>query len=412
MGRIAGRFARVEPRCRAGRLVLGLLSDPPRKNGWTIAEWAGEASPHGMQYLLCRASWDADAVRDDVREYVVEHLHDEEAVLVVDETGDVKKGTHTVGVQRQYTGTAGRIENSQVAVYLCYTGKRGHAAVDRELYIPRSWTSDPERCRAAGLGEGTVFATKPELARTMIERFRDAGHHVGWVTGDEVYGGNPKLRPALEERGIGYVLAVACSAEVTTGAVAFRADDLAKKVPKRAWQKLSAGPGAKRQRFYDWAVIDIAEPAPGRRQLLIRRNRTTRELAYYRCHFTEPTPVKELVRVAGSRWRVEETFQTGKGLAGLDEHQVRRYPSWTRWVTLAMLAHAFLTVVRADEHAGRPGPTDLVQLSCNEIQRLFITIVIQPLHDTAHRLRWSDWRRRHQQRARTSHYRRQAASQT
>lgn len=170
MGRIAGRFARVEPRLRASRLVLGLLSDLPRKNCWTIAEWAGENTPHSMQHLPCRASRDADAVRDDVREYVVEHLHDEAAVLVVDETGDVKKGIRTVGVQRQYTGTAGRIENSQVAVYLVHAGARGHAAVDRELYVPRSWTADSGRCGAAGLGEETVFATKPELARVLIER--------------------------------------------------------------------------------------------------------------------------------------------------------------------------------------------------------------------------------------------------
>lgn len=182
---------------------------------------------------------------DDVREYVVEHLHDQEAVLVVDETGDVKKGVHTVGVQRQYTGTAGRIENSQVAVYLVYAGARGHAAVDRELYVPRSGTCDHDRCQAAGLGEDIAFATKPELARTLIERFLDAGHRVGWVAGDEVYGGNPKLRSALEENGLGYVLAVACSAEVTTRAGKFRADTLAAKVPKRAWQKLSAGAGAK-----------------------------------------------------------------------------------------------------------------------------------------------------------------------
>ncbi|MGW0771142.1 IS701 family transposase [Streptomyces sp. NPDC002676] len=389
MGRIAGRFARVEPRLRAG-----------------------EASPHGMQHLLSRASWDADAVRDDVREYVVEHLHDDAAVLVVDETGDVKKGTHTVAVQRQYTGTAGRIENSQVAVYLVYAGARGHAAVDRELYILRSWTCDPDRCRAAGLGEDAAFATKPELARTMIERFLTAGHRVGWVTGDEVYGGNPKLRTALEERGIGYVLAVACSAEMTTGAGTFRVDALAAKIPERAWQKLSAGPGAKGHRFYDWAVIDLAEPEAGRHQLLVRRNRITGELAYYCCHFTESTPLAVLVRVAGSRWRVEETFQSEKALAGLDEHQVRRYPSWTRWVTLAMLAHAFLAVLRADEHARNPAPDGLVPLSCNEIQRLFITVAVQPLHDMAHRLGWSDWRRRHQQRSRASHYRRQAASQT
>ncbi|WP_327416996.1 IS701 family transposase [Streptomyces sp. NBC_01233] len=412
MGRIAGRFARYEPRLRAGRLVLGLLSDLPRKNCWTIAEWAGEATPHGMQHLLCRASWNADAVRDDVREYVVEHLHDDAAVLVVDETGDVKKGTHTVGVQRQYTGTAGRIENSQVAVYLVYAGARVHAAVDRELYVPRSWTGDPDRCRAAGLGEETVFATKPELARTMIERFMDAGHRVDWVTGDEVYGDNPKLRSALEERRMGYVLAVACSAEVTTGAGTFRADALARKVPKRAWQKLSAGRGAKGQRFYDWAVIDLADPCPGHRQLLIRRNRTSGELAYYRCYAPDPVPLTTTVRVAGSRWRVEETFQSEKGLAGLDEHQVRLYPSWIRWVTLAMPAHAFLAVVRANEHARQSTSDDLVPLSCNEIQRLFITLAIRPLRDAAHRLGWSDWRRRHQKRSRTSHYQRQAASQT
>lgn len=183
-------------------------------------------------------------------------------------------------------------------------------------------------------------------------------------------------------------------------------------VPKRAWQKLSAGRGAKGHRFYDWAVIDLPDPAPGHRQLLIRRNRTTGELAYYRCHSPHPAPLTTLVRVAGSRWRVEETFQSEKGLAGLDEHQVRRYASWSRWVTLAMLAHAFFAVVRADEHARQPTPEGLVPLSCNEIQRLFITVAPRPFHDMAHRLRWSDWRRRHQERSRTSHYQRQAASQT
>lgn len=195
-----------------------------------------------------------------MRDYVVEHVHDDQAVLVVDETGDVKKGTRTVGVQRQYTGTAGRIENSQVAVYLVYAGRRGHAAVDRELYVPRSWTADPDRSRDAGLDQDTAFATKPELATRMITRFLDAGHRAAWVAGDEVYGGNPKLRKALEERGTGYVLAVACSHEATTGAGKFRAATLAKKVPKRAWQKLSAGTGVKCHRFYDWAVVDLADP--------------------------------------------------------------------------------------------------------------------------------------------------------
>ncbi|RAJ76844.1 SRSO17 transposase [Streptomyces sp. PsTaAH-137] len=335
MGRIAGRFGRVEPRRRVRKLVLGLLSDLPRKNCWTIAEWAGEATPDGMQHLLGRAKWDADLVRDEVCGYVVEHLYDDQAVLVVDETGDVKKGTGTVGVQRQYTGTAGRIENSQVAVFLVYAGRRGHAAVNRELYVPRSWADQPDRCRAAGLGDQSAFATQPELAARMIGRFLDAGHRAPWVAGDEIYGGNPKLRATLEERSCGYVLAIARNHEVPTHAGKFRADALTRKLPKRAWQKLSAGAGAKGHRFYDWAIIDLAHLGPGSHRLLIRRNRSTGELAFYRCYSPRPVLLTELVRVAGSRWRVEEFFQSGKGLAGLDEHQVRRYPSWSRWVTLA-----------------------------------------------------------------------------
>jgi SRSO17 transposase len=250
------------------------------------------------------------------------------------------------------------------------------------------------------------------LAARMIGRFLDAGHHVDWVAGDEVDGGNPKLRSALEERGAGYVLAVACSAEVTTGAGKFRADALAAKVPRRAWQRLSAGAGANGHRFYDWALIELAEPRPGSHRLLVRRNLTTGELAFYRCFSPAPAPLATLIRVAGSRWRVEETFQAGKGLAGLDEHQLRRFTSWSRWVTLAMLAHAFLAVVRADEHTRHLAPDGLIPLTCNEIQRLFTMLVVQPAHDVAHRLRWSARRHRHQARAQASHYRRQAANQT
>ncbi len=284
--------------------------------------------------------------------------------------------------------------------------------MDRELYVPRSWTSEPERCQAAGLGDQTAFATKPELAARMIGRFLDAGHQAPWVAGDEVYGGNPKLRAALEERGCGYVLAVARTHEVATPAGKFRVDALAAKVPKRAWQKLSAGAGAKGHRFYDWAVIDLAEVRSGSHRLLIRRDRATGELAYYRCFSPTPVPLPTLVRVAGSRWRVEETFQAAKGLAGLDEHQVRRFTSWSRWVTLAMLAHAFLAVVRADEHARHPAPSGLIRFTCNEIQRLFTTLVVRHVHDAAHRLHWSAWRRRHQARAQASHYRRQGTNRS
>ncbi|WP_455771951.1 IS701 family transposase [Streptomyces lavendulae] len=248
MSRIAGRFARGDPRRRARHLVSGLLSDLPRKNCWTLAEHAGDATPDGMQHLLHRAKWDADAIRDDIRAYVVEHLHDTDAVLVVDETGDLKKGTETVGVQRQYTGTAGRIENAQVAVYLVYSAAHGHAAIDRALYVPRSWTEDPERCRGAGIPDGLAFATKPQLAARMVARALDAGTPARWVAGAEVYGDNPHLRASLEDRRTGYVLAVSSTHPLVTHAGKFQAKDLAARIPKRAWQRLSAGTGARGER--------------------------------------------------------------------------------------------------------------------------------------------------------------------
>ena len=397
--------------------MRGLLSDLPSKNCWTIAEHAGDPNPDGMQHLLARAVWDEDKVRDDLRDYVVEHLGDPEAVLVVDETGDLKKGTATVGVKRQYTGTAGRIENAQVAVYLVYASSSGHAVIDRELYLPRSWTDDPERLQAAGVPSAIGFATKPALAQAMICRALDAGVPAGWVAGDEVYGANPGLRAELEARQIGYVLAVACDHRVRVAGTTQRADALLRRVPARAWQQVSCGKGAKGHRLYDWAFVrlDHDGSAPdgqaGKRWLMVRRNHTTGELAFYRCFTPRPLPLAVLVHVADRRWTVEERFQTGKGLVGLDQHQVRRWRSWYRWATLAMLAHAFLVVAALTEHTRHPPPTGLISLTCNEVQRLFAALVIKPVADAAHRLRWSVWRRRHQARARTCHYRRQAAWQ-
>jgi SRSO17 transposase len=418
MGRVAGRFARVDLRQRARAFVRGLLSDLPRKNCWTIAEHAGDASPDGMQHLLARAVWDHDAVRDDVRDYVTEHLGEDGAVLVVDETGDLKKGATTVGVQRQYTGTAGRVENTQVAVYLVYATDAGHAVIDRELYLPRSWTNDPERLQAAGVPDEVGFATKPALAQAMIIRALDAGVPLAWVAGDEVYGANPGLRAALEARGIGYVLAVACDDQVPFDVGTHRADVLLTQVPARAWQQVSCGKGAKGHRLSDWAFLRLDDdhgPAPGeqagRHWLMVRRNRKTGELAFYRCYTPRPTPLAILVKVAGRRWTVEERFQTGKGLCGLDQHQVRRWRSWYRWATLAMLAHAFLVVAALTEHTQRPPPSALIPLTCNEVQHLFAALLMQPTGDRAHRLRWSVWRRRHQARARTCHYHRQATWQ-
>jgi SRSO17 transposase len=407
MGRIAGRFARVEPRRRARAFVLGLLSGLRRKNCWTIAELAGDASPDGMHHLLAAARWDADAVRDDLRGYVIEHLGSADAVLVVDETGDVKKGTASAGVQRQYSGTAGRVENCQVAVFLSYASPAGHALIDRELYLPRSWTDDPARCAAAGIPAGTVFATKPGLARRMLGRALDAGIPAAWVTGDEVYGADPGLRADLERHRTGYVLAVAASHRVATATGTCPAGQLAARMPRRVWQRYSAGSGAKGHRYYDWAWLAIDPGRPGHRHLLIRRNRRTRELAFYRCYSPRPVPLPVLVTVAGARWTTEENFQAGKGLTGLDEHQVRRWDSWYRWTTLAMLALAFLSIAAATEHASPP-PDDQIPLTRNEIAALFSTLIIEPVNDTRHRLRWSTWRRRRQHRAKTCHYQRQA----
>jgi len=409
MALVAGRFGRVEPRRRARAFVLGLLPGLRRKNCWTLAEQAGDATPDGMQHLLAAARWDADGVRDDLRGYVVEHLGgDPGAVLVVDETGDLKKGTASAGVQRQYTGTAGRVENCQVAVFLSYASPAGHALIDRELYLPASWTADPARCAAAGIPGGTSFATKPALARRMIARALDAGTPAAWVTADEVYGADPGLRADLERRQVGDVLAVATSHRVITGAGPCQAGPLARRLPRQAWQRYSAGAGAKGHRYYDWALVAIDPGRPGYRWLLIRRSRRTRELAFYRCYSPRHVPLPALAKIAGIRWTTEENFQAAKGLTGLDEHQVRRWASWYRWTTLAMLALAFLSIAAATEHACRPPPPGQIPLTRNEIATLFATLVIEPARETRHRLRWSAWRRRHQYRARTCHYQRQA----
>ena len=304
LGRIGGRFARIETRLRAKGLLLGLLADLPRKNCWTIAEHAGDASPNGMQHLLNRASIDTDGLRDDLRDYVVEHLGDCDAVLVADETGDLKKGVHTVGVQRQYTGTAGRIENAQVAVYLTYASRHGHALLDRELYLPKSWTGDAERCAAAGVPAEVGFATKPKLATTMITRALDAGVPARWMAADEVYGADPGLHAELEDRQIGYVLAIGCDRRVTTATGTWRADQIPATLPAHAWQPLSCDPGAKGDRVYDWALLALSPPTDaggGCWWLLIRRHRRHGELAFYRCYAPAPVPLHVLVAVAGRR---------------------------------------------------------------------------------------------------------------
>ena len=255
--RIGGRFARSEPRSRVREYVSGLVAGLERKNGWTLAEWAGEVGPDGMQRLLRRADWDVDGVRDDVRAYVVEQLGEPDGVLIADDTGFLKKGTRSAGVQRQYSGTAGRTENCQVGVFLAYASAHGHALIDRELYLPRSWTDDRERCRAAGIPREAEFTTKPRQAQEMIARAIAAGVPFSWVTADETYGQAKFLQAWLEGQDVSYVMAIRCSDTLTMPAGERRADDLIAALPARAWQRISAGAGAHGPREFDWARVPV-----------------------------------------------------------------------------------------------------------------------------------------------------------
>jgi SRSO17 transposase len=314
-----------------------------------------------------------------------------------------------VGAQRQYTSTAGRIENAQVGVYLSYAAERGHAFIDRDLYLPRSWTDDQQRCADAGVPTETSFKTKPQLATRMIDRALDAGAPASWVAADEVYGNDPALRKALRERGIGFVLAVARDHRVSTHACVRRAIDLAVTLPASVWQTRSAGVGSKGHRWYAWALVHVDYPEPGEHRLLIRRNLRTGEHAFYRCWSQDEVPLVALVRVAGMWWRIEENIQAGKGLAALDQHQVRRWISWQRWTVLAMLAHAFLAVLTAVERTGHMITGELIPLTCNEIRHLFATLTGTARHSVQHLLHWSHYRRRKQARAKAGHYRRREA---
>jgi SRSO17 transposase len=348
-GLIAGRFAQADSRRRARMYLLGLLSGAERKNSWTIAEQAGELTPDGMQRLLNFYRWDAEAVRDDLRSYVLEQLGDPAGVVVADETGFLKKGTKSAGVQRQYSGTVGRIENCQLGVFLTYTSPRGRALIDRELYLPKSWTEDRDRCAEAGIGEDVEFATKPKLAQHMLKRLlaKHGRAAMPWFTADEAYGDNPALRDWLDTQDLNYVMAISCDAHFTTPTGPRRADELAASAPKRGWQPLSCGAGSKGQRLYDWLLID---PGTDQHLLLVRRSLSKpTELAYYICHARTPVPLAELVRVPGSRWAVEETFQFAKNETGLDHYQVRRYDAWYRHITLSMPAAAFLAVTAHTE---------------------------------------------------------------
>jgi SRSO17 transposase len=348
--RIGRHFARSEPRRRAAGYIRALLGDAQRKNGWQLAEQLGDPTPDGVQHLLARAAWDADSARDDLTLYVAEHLGDPDGVLAVDETGFLKKGNKSAGVARQYSGTAGRIENCQVGVFLAYATKRGRALLDRELYLPKEWAEDAGRRAEAGVPKSVRFATKIVLARRMIERAVAAGVPAAWVTADAVYGSDYHFRVALEGLGLGYVVGVRTDFAVWSGPRQVRVRHLLGEVPPDGWHRLSCGDGAKGPRLYDWALLRTNAPEPGAhaRWLLIRRGiADPAEVAYFACGGPPATTLPELVRIAGARWSIEECFELGKGDCGLDEYEVRSWGGWHRHVTLSLFALAVVAVIRS-----------------------------------------------------------------
>jgi len=353
VARIGRCFRRSESRQHAREYLVGLLSSVERKNVWQLAEALGQPTPYALQQFLNKGPSDADDVRDEMRAYVVEHLGDEDGVMVVDETGFLKKGDKSVGVQRQYSGTAGRVENCQVGVFLTCATAKGSTFLDRALYLPRSWTDDRERCEAAGVPDDVTFATKPELAQAMLDRALDARVPAKWVTSDCVYGEHAPLRADLERRRVAYVLAVSRKMQVSIDEQVFRVSGLLESLePDESWTRCSIADGSKGPRVYDWRGIPMgASEAPGwSHWLLVRRSITDpTDLTAYLCFAPDDTSEEALARVAGTRWTIESCFEEAKGEVGLDHYEVRGWAAWHRHITLACLAHAFLVVLRATE---------------------------------------------------------------
>jgi SRSO17 transposase len=341
-------FNRIETKASAMSYFQGLISTVERKNSWQLAEQGGCENPYAFQYLLGRATWDVSHLRDSVRQYVVGFMPQEEGVLSIDETGFLKKGNKSAGVGRQYTGTAGRIENCQVGVFLSYATSQGRALIDRELYIPQDWFKDTLRCKEAALPDTLEFKKKPELAQEMLQRAFDNQIKPAWVLGDEVYS-SYKLRAFLESYQQPYVLAVASNCSITIGFEQYKATELLESTAPSDWQTISAGEGSKGQRYYQWTRRSINSDSPDgwERWLLIRRNiKDQTDVAFYIAFAPNIKPLQDMAKAAGSRWTIEECFEMAKGEVGLDQYQVRSWVGWYRHITFAMLALAFLTKLR------------------------------------------------------------------
>jgi SRSO17 transposase len=359
--RIQSLLFRTESKRHAEQYLRGLLSPLARKNGWTISEYVGEPEPKALQRFLNLTPWDADALLAVNREYGMEHLADPDGILVADPTGFAKKGRKSVGVQRQYSGTLGRVDNCQIATFLAYvTSNRDRVLIDRRLYLPRSWTDDADRCAEAGVPQDVTFQTRPQQVQDMVEAARAAKVPFAWFTADEEFGQNPGLCDYLERERIPYVMATPRNTTFldATGD-SHEIETHAKRLDRNAWQRRACGIGAKGHRIYDWALVASAEAD---RQYLIRRSLNTGELAYYRCHNPNHAGFSKLVAVAGARWPIEECFGASKNETGLDNYQVRTWNAWHRHIGLAMFAHTFLAITAHKTKKRGPIPRDLHNL--------------------------------------------------
>ena len=348
--RLGGHFANPAARATAGAYLQSLLSSVERKNSWQLAEVAGFETPYRFQHLLGRGAWDANQLRDEQLGVVLAGLSEEDAVLAIDETGFIKQGKKSVGVKRQYCGASGKIDNCQVGVFLSWQTSKGHALIDRALYLPEEWTEDAERRRTAGVPEDVEFATKPALARHLVARVLAAGARPAWVVADAVYGADYKLRSALEEAGQSYVLAVTGQQCVWMGFGQQRVKTVKKQMPADAWAEISVAAGTKGPRVFDWAALTINHPhgKAWQRFLLLRRSRSkTEEITAYLVFGPADTSLEEMARIAGRRWAIEESFAQSKSEVGLDQYEVRSWTGWHRHMTLAMTAQALLAITRA-----------------------------------------------------------------